>query len=337
MTRTERLRVGIVGTGAVAQLVHLPFCTNRRDVEVVALADTDLEKARALANRFEVPRVLATDELLQGDAVDAVILCTPNHLHEAEAVTALEAGKHVLVERPLALTPEGCRKVVSAAQAGDRTLVVGMSHRFRPDVAALRAFVAGGELGEVYAGRVAWMNRFVPMRKTKWRQNPEEAGGGALIDLGVQSLDLLLWVLGTPRVKRVSAVMAWGDEEVENAANVLMETDQGASLTLEVSWTCFAREDTHYVRVLGHEGSGQLPPLEIFKQLGGRPMDVTPEQGSPPRKGSRYLNAHRRQLDHFFRAARGFAEVQLPETQEQVMAIIRAAYESAREGREVEL
>lgn len=337
MSNGDKLRLGIVGTGAVAQLVHLPFCVNRNDVELVALADKDPAKARALSERFEVPRILATDALLQDAEVDAVLICTPNHLHEAEAVAALEAGKHVLVERPLALSAEGCRQVVDAARAADRVLVVGMSHRFRPDVAALRAFVAGGELGEIYAGRVAWMNRHVPLRRTTWRQRPEEAGGGALMDLGVQSLDLLLWLLGNPRITRVSAVVSRGEDSVEDAANVLMATEDGAALTVEVSWSYFAKEDSHYARVLGHEGSGQLPPLEIYKQLGGRPMEVTPEQAGPPRKGSRYLNAHRRQLDHFFRAARGYAEVPLPEEQATIMALLQAAYTSAQEGREVEL
>jgi len=131
--------------------------------------------------------------------------------------------------------------------------------------------------------------------------------------------------------------MARGEDEVEDAANVLMETDRGVALTLEVSWSYFAAEDSHYTRVLGTEGSGQLPPLQIYKQFGGRPMDVTPEQPAPPRKGSRYMNAHRRQLDHFFRAARGFAEVDLPERQGSIMRVIQAAYTSAREGREVVL
>ena len=334
---SDRLRLGIVGTGAVAQLVHLPLSANRNDVEVVALADKEPEKARALAERFHVPRVLSTEELLDHDGLDAVILCTPNHLHEVEAVAALEAGKHVLVERPLALTPEGCERVVAAARSAGRVLEVGMSHRFRPDVAALRAFVAGGELGRVYAGRVAWMNRHAPLRRTTWRQRPDEAGGGALMDLGVQSLDLLFWLLGEPTVRRVSAVMSRDDDEVEDAANLLLETTEGISLTVEVSWSYFAAEDTHYTRVLGNEGSGQLPPLEIFKQFGGRPMDVTPEQPAPPRKGSRYMNAHRRQLDHFFRASRGFAEVELPERQGEIMRVIQAAYPSAREGREVAL
>jgi len=127
------------------------------------------------------------------------------------------------------------------------------------------------------------------------------------------------------------------DDGVEEAANVLLQTEDGAALTVEVSWSYFAAEDSHYIRVLGTEGSGQLPPLEIYKQFGGRPMDVTPEQPPAPRKGGRYLNAHRRQLDYFFRAARGFADLELPERQAEIMAVVRAAYTSAREGREVVL
>jgi predicted dehydrogenase len=334
---SDPLRLGIVGTGAVAQLVHLPTCANRNDVEVVALADTDEGKARALADRFDVSRVLSSDVLVQDTEVDAVVICTPNHLHESEAIAALEAGKHVLVERPLALTPEGCERVVAAANAAGRILQVGMNHRFRPDVAALRAFVAGGELGKIQAGRVAWMNRYVPLRPTTWRQRPEEAGGGALMDLGVQALDLLLWILGGPEIQRVAAELSGGDDGVEDGASLLMRSADGAALTLEVSWSYFAAEDTHYTRILGTEGTGQLPPLEIYKQFGGRPMDVTPEQPAGPRPGGRYMNAHRRQLDHFFRGARGFADVELPAAQAQVMRIIQAAYESAREGREVSL
>lgn len=332
---SEPLRLGIIGTGAVAQLVHLPICANRNDVEVVALADTEVDKARALADRFGVPRVLSTESLLADGDVEAVIICTPNHLHETEALAAIRAGKHVLVERPLALTAEGCDRVVEAARLAGSTLQVGMSHRFRPDVSALRSFVSGGELGEVHAGRVAWMNRHVPLRRTTWRQRPEEAGGGALMDLGVQALDLLFWILGEPRVERVSAVVSGLDDGVEDGASVLMRTSEGAGLTLEVSWSYFAAEDTHYTRILGTEGSGQLPPLEIYKQFGGRPMDVTPEQPAAPRKGGRYMNAHRRQLDHFFRSARGFADATLPESQADIMRVIHAAYESAREGREV--
>lgn len=337
MTEARPVRIGIVGTGAVAQLVHLPICTERTDVEVVALADADTDKAGALAERFSVPRVEATEALLSDPELDAVILCTPNHLHEAEAVVALERGRHVLVERPLALTPEGCRRVLDTAKEQGRIAMVGMSHRFRPDVAALRGFVHGGELGSVFAGRATWMNRYVPLGRTTWRQKPSEAGGGALMDLGVQCLDLLLWVLGFPEIRRVDALASKGKLDVEDAATLLMETDTGAALTIDVSWRFFARQDRHYLRVLGSEGSGHLPPLEIYKLLGGRPMDVTPEQNPPPGSRNRYMSAHRRQLDYFFRSVRGFASIDPPVEQIRIMELIQAAYESIRTGREVRL
>jgi len=333
----ESLKVGVLGTGAVAQLVHIPNCARRRDVELVALADKDPLKSRTLSQRFGVDRVVDTEELLDDPAVDAVIICTPNHLHEEEAVSALEAGKHVLVERPMALTPEGCRRVVEAARQADRTLMVGMNHRFRPDVAALRASVMSGQLGPLYSGRVAWMNRPVPLRRTTWRQNPDDGGGGALMDLGPQALDLLFWLLEDVTATRVLAHFHPEDEAVEEAASLLVRTDGDLSLSVEVSWRYFGATDVHHARILGREGSGQLPPLEIFRQAGGRPMDMTPVQPGPPQGGSRYLKAHRRQLDLFFRGARGYADVDLPEEQERIMAILQAAYESARTGREVEL
>ena len=266
-----------------------------------------------------------------------MILCTPNHLHEAEAVMALEEGRHVLVERPLALTPEGCRSVIQAAADHGRIAMVGMSHRFRPDVSALRGFVQGGELGSIYAGRAAWMNRQVPLGRTTWRQKPSEAGGGALMDLGVQCVDLLFWILGNPEVRRVAALASRDRGDLEDAATLLVETAEGMALTVEVSWCFFDRQDRHYVRVLGSEGAGQLPPLAIYKQLGGRPMEVTPEQSPPPGRNNRYMSSHRRQLDYFFRSVRGFATVDPPEEQVRVMGLIQAAYHSIRTGEEVRL
>lgn len=332
----EGVKVGVVGTGAVSQLVHLPILLERPDVEVVAVADRDERKARAIADRFEVSRVVDDAGLFSDPDVDAVLLCTPNHLHEDQAVAALEAGLHVLVERPLALTAAGCRRILAAAEYSKRSVVVGMSHRFRPDVAALRAFVGGNELGRPYAARVAWMNRRVEVRRSTWRQQPDEAGGGAFMDLGVQALDLGLWILGQPRIQRVSAVMTRAEYEVEDAATVLLETEEGVALTVEVSWSYNASEDRHYARVLGTEGSGSLPPLEVYKQLGGRPMEVTPRQPEP--SGTRpYMNAYRRQIDHFLRAIRGVGDSPAPEDQVHLMEVVEAAYLSARERREVSL
>ena len=338
MTRgTAPVKVGVVGTGAIAQLIHLPLLVERPDVEVVALADRDEHRANQLARRFGVPRVTETELLIREEEVDAIVLCTPNHVHESMAVAALEAGRHVLVERPFATTPEACAEIVRTANEVDRVAMAGLSHRFRPDVAALRAFVHSGKLGRIYAGRAAWMNRALPMRRIGWRHRPELSGGGALMDLGVQAIDLLLWLLGQPRVKRLTAVASHTDFDVEDAATLMMETDGGAALSVEVSWSFFAADDRHYARVLGTEGGGELPPLEIFSQVGGRPMDITPRAGELPQDRNRYVQAYRREHDHFLRMVRGYSDAEDAADQVHVMEIIQAAYRSIAEGREVVL
>lgn len=333
---SRRVRVGVAGTGAISQLVHLPLLHERDDVDLVAVSDADEAKAQAIGERFGVSRVLGDPDLLSDPDVEVILVCTPNHLHEAQALAALEHGKHVLVERPLALSAEGCQRVLDAARAAGRIVAVGMSHRFRSDVAALRAFVAGGELGRPYAARVAWMNRKVPLRRSTWRQRPDEAGGGALMDLGVQALDLGFWLLGNPRVKRVSAVLTRDEYEVEDAGTILAETEDGVAFSVEVSWSFFAAEDRHYARVMGSDGSGSLPPLEVYKQLGGRPMEVTPRQ-APSRGGNPYMNSYRREIDLFLRSVRGEGDGELPDEQVHLMEVLEAAYRSAAERREIEL
>jgi predicted dehydrogenase len=156
------LRFGVVGTGAISQVVHVPIFAEREDVELVAMADSDPHKAEMLSRRFGVPLVLEPSELIAFESLDAVVICTPNRFHEEQAIAALEAGRHVFVERPIALTAAGAARVLAAAEASGKVLVVGMPHRYRPEVVALRDFVAGGELGDLYAARASWMTRPTP-------------------------------------------------------------------------------------------------------------------------------------------------------------------------------
>ena len=331
------LRVGIIGTGAISQVVHVPIFAEREDVELLALADSDTHKASALSQRFGVPLVLEPEAMLEHDDIDAVVICTPNNTHEELAIAALEAGKDVFVERPLATSSEGASRVVEAADRTGRILVVGMPHRFRPGVVALRSFVAGGELGEVYAIRGSWMTRPVPSARPTWREDRSVAGGGALVDLGVPALDLCLWLLDFPSMKRVSCVLSATEGGVEGAATLMAETADGVALTLEVSNRLFAGDDRYYARVMGTEGSGWLPPLEVYKQLGGRPLEVTPRQPKPSGGENPYTNAYRRQLDDFVQVVTGRREPDSQESQVALMTLVEAAYQAAETGREVEL
>ena len=338
-SKVERqpVQVGILGVGAITQVVHLPILSERPDVDVIAVSDPDRLKAETLGARFEVPRVLSNEEILSDDQIQAAVICTPNHLHESLAVEALERGKHVLVEKPLAMSAEGVRRVLDAAAASGRHLAVGMHHRFRPDVGALAAFVAGGELGEIYAVRANALTQQMPAVRATWRQKTEEAGGGALMDLGVRVLDLAFWLVDYPRITRVTAVFRSGEGDVEEAATVFAVSESGIAFSVEVSWNLLAEADRDRARVMGTEGSGSLPPLGIHKQLGGRPVDVTPRQPKARGGENRFQNAYRRLLDHFVRAVLGETDGTTPVEQVHLMEVIAAAYRSAREGREIHL
>ena len=335
--RRDPIRVAVLGTGAISQIVYLPILAEREDVDLVAVSDADRHKARALADRFGVQRVADDEQLFSDPSIEAVVVCTPNHLHELQAIQALEGGKHVLVERPLALTAAGVERIEAAAQRTQRRVIAGMMHRYRPDVAALASFVTGGELGRVYAASGGWLNRRIPLQRLTWRQKRAEAGGGALMDLGLPALDLCLWLLGYPRVTCVKAALAYGEYEVEDAATVMAETAEGVAISVQVSWSYFAGDDSHFARVMGTEGAGSLPPLQIYKQLGGRPLDVTPRQPLPRGNENPYTNAYRREIDHFLRAVAGQGESPFPKDQAHLMAVLSAAYDSAKEKREVKL
>src|SRR5512140_3244839 len=134
MTEGKAFALGLLGTGAIAQVVHLPTIATMRGARIAAVCDLDHDKAAALASRFEITEVARADEaIFQNPDVDGVLVCTPSHLHEAQAIAALRAGKHVLVEKPLALTAEGARRVLAVSEETGLSLMVAMNNRYRQD------------------------------------------------------------------------------------------------------------------------------------------------------------------------------------------------------------
>ena len=154
------VKVGVIGAGAIAQIAHLPVLSRMEDVSVVGICDNDLPKAQALASRFSIRNAFDDiEDLLAYSKPDVVAICTPNHLHEVHISTSLRAGAHVLCERPLALSSEGVERIITAQQRAGRIVMVGMNHRFRSDVQAVREFVRRGELGRIKAMRAGFMDR----------------------------------------------------------------------------------------------------------------------------------------------------------------------------------
>src|SRR5881275_813830 len=128
----ERVRIGVIGAGAIAQLAHLPVLSKMRGAELAAICDNDRPKARALADRFGIPDVVTDiEDLLELEELDAIVIATPNHLHEPHVLSALAAKVHVLCERPLALASRGVERIIAAALRADRTVTVANNHRYR--------------------------------------------------------------------------------------------------------------------------------------------------------------------------------------------------------------
>lgn len=327
--------IGLLGTGAIAQVVHLPMMSRFRGARFGAVGDIDREKARALAARFGIPEVARVDDdIFSNPELDAVLICTPSYLHEQQAISAMQAGKHVLVEKPLALTSEGARRVLRVAEETGKSLMVAMNNRHRADALALRPFATGGELGDVFFVKAGWLNRKVRITRPTWRHRRATAGGGALMDLGVQVADLALWSLDYPKVERVVCHMhTLPGSEVEDSAGLLCTLADGRILSIEVTWSMLDRRDRHFLQLLGTHGSASLAPFAVFKELEQGLVDVTPQL--PPGQGNAYTVSYRQLVRHFIDTAQGVRPIEVPYEQVELMHLVELGYRSAAEKREV--
>jgi predicted dehydrogenase len=330
------LRIGIIGCGAIAQIAYLPILNRLRGVRVVALCDNDAAKARALAQRFEVSDFFTDiDELLEGASLDAVIVSTPNHLHEPHILSALRANTDVLGEQPLALSPRGIERIIAAAARTGRKVMAAAPHRFRTDVQALAGFLHGGELGTVVGIRAGAYYRRGSVEG--WRTRRAEAGGGAFLEYGYTLLDLALWLANFPAPERVSAhsVRQHGASGVEDTMVALLTCAGGLACTLNVTWSYVGERDRWAFEVLASDGSARLGPLRVVKELAGRARDVTPAGGAT--RDTPLVQSHRAMLAHFAAVVRGDVAYEVPTDQATVARVMEAAYKSADEGREVQL
>lgn len=327
-------RLAVLGAGAIAQVMHLPILSRMRGVQLAAVYDTDRATARTVADRFGVETVPASaGEILADPSIQGVVVCTPSHVHEEHVREALRAGKFVLCEKPLALTSEGVSNLLAEEGAAGR-LLVAMNQRFRQDAAALRSFVASGELGEVFYLKAGWLNRRAPRRGRSWRERKASAGGGAFMDLGVQMLDLALWMMDYPRPERVSAHMHREQgTEVEDAAALMLRLEGNRVINLEVSWNLRAERDRQFLHLLGSSGSGSLSPLAVYKDMPSGMANVTPPL--PPGRENLFTASYRAELQHFVEVVRGEREVGAPREHVTLMRVVQAVYRSAEEGREI--
>lgn len=360
----QTLRVGVIGAGAVSTFGHIPGYQRHPQVELVAISDIDEERLQRVAQTHSIPHTFArAEDLLAMDELAAVSICTPNYLHAPQSIAALQAGKHVLCEKPLAIRAAEAEKMAAVAQQAGRKLMVCLNNRFRPDLRRLKRLVENGLLGDLYHARVVWLRRAGIPVGNSWLTNRTLSGGGVLIDLGVHMLDLALWLMGYPEPVSVSGAThaqfgprrlgvseKYGCPEgrmpegqlfdVEDMATGLVRLGNGASIGFELSWAApIAIDDDISLKLLGSEGGADLSTPDYAQEdalqlhLGSdRPVDDLDAAAVPA------LTGHAAAIDHFVHCILRDEEPSI-RLQEMVSLtrIIDGLYRSAALGHEIGL
>ncbi len=334
---TTRLGVGLVGCGVQAQLVLIPALKSNPSIELVALCDQDVRRARQLCALHGVKRYYQDFDQLRADrAVQGVVIATPNYLHAPMAIAAMESGKDVLCEMPLALNFDEARQMLEKAVATRRRLMPCMVTRLRTDVQTIRRFVEGEELGRVYYCKTGWLRGKGAWSPAGWWYEPQRAGGGAFLTLGSALLDSALWVLAPAKPVSVIGVAARRSAgvPVEDTAFAMIRFDSGAVLTVEVGWSVLVEKDFVYFNLFGTSGAALLNPITIHKEMHGRLVNITPQI---PERGL-LRTAYQRLIEVWVDSL--LRDIPPQETMADAVMIARitdAFYQSNAQRREVEL
>jgi predicted dehydrogenase len=333
----EKLKVAIVGTGSIAQIAHLPNWIKIEDAELVAVCDVDRGKVAPITQKFNIPRWYSVlDEMLDKEKPDVLHICTPSLHHFPMAYLALSKGVNVLVEKPLALNFKDAQKISEFAAKNKLTLMVGMHHRFRDDVRILHNFIEQNELGEIFYIKAGWLQKWEKAERAGWHSEKKSSGGGVLIDLGIQLLDLAFFISKFPKLKKVRLYDYHLNPQldVEDAALAVIETVSGQTITIEISWKMHLEKDTMYTNVFGKNGSAKLNPLRLYQEMHGNLVNVSPIRQDM--KGDLFKKAYYKELKHFINVIKGKEEnMSSGADAARVMKIIDALYESSKKGEEI--
>lgn len=354
MLPNDKIRIGVIGVGSIAETAHLPGYLAAHDLcEVVALCDERPARLEELKQKFPKAQGFTQwEDLLAGGVVDAISVCTPNRLHAAPTITALERGIHVLCEKPLGGDGAEARAMCAAAQASGAILQVGLQLRFSQTTSFLREFIRQKKMGSVqYVRAQAMRRRGVP----PWGNFIEKSvqGGGPLIDIGVHILDLAIHLMGDPNPVSVTGqtwntlgtnpeiTNFWGDYDrsrftVEDFAVGMIRFDNGSVVTLESSFMSNGEADPFLLQLYGTKagailrptGSGD-EPLRIFREEGKQFFNMTPAfmPSVPP--------PYEQEVRVFLESIRDGKASPIPgEHGLKLNAIFDALYASAESGRE---
>ena len=350
---SDKLKVGIIGVGGIAR-THVPGWQASEYTEVIAASDIKENLLQEWGQTHQISRLSTkAADLFSDPDIDIIDICTPNMAHTPLVIAALEAGKHVICEKPLATTPGEIRQMIEARDQAGKLLMTAHHFRFKGISQAMKQEIDTGILGDIYHAR-GWMLRRNGLIATPTFIRKQYSGGGPGVDIGAHILDLILWFMGHPRPVTVSGVARTGlahhqgafsswqnkpippEFDVEDFAAAFVRFENGATLILEVSWLLHhetASEDMQ-MWLYGTEAGCHWPNGEFLqtnyatRQHYNRGLKLTLDKAEP----------HALECMEFARAvAEGLPSPVPAEHSLQVVGILDGIYRSQQEGREIQL
>jgi predicted dehydrogenase len=357
------IKAGVIGAGIGK--FHIEGYQKHPKAQVVALADLNEAVLGAVGGSFGI-QTLYTDykEMLADPEIDCVSVCVPNALHAPVVIDCLQAGKHVLCEKPLARNAKEGAKMVQAAENAGKKFMIQFNNRYRPEATLLKDYASGGELGDIYFARCGWIRRNGIPGWGGWFTQQELAGGGPLIDLAVHMLDLTMWLMGNPEPvcvlastysvfgPKMEALGPWGTPnkkgkfDVEDMAVAMIKFAGGQTIALEASWASRCKREWVYSTLMGTEAGASLERVFGFDGVDDSSIDTlqlyTQEHGVPVNRDlvvepDPAMGRHSAVM-HFVDCLVDDVEMISPAGDGlRIMKILDAAYKSAETGKAVNI
>lgn len=345
-----KIRIGLIGAGNIAQNSHIPSYLKRDDVELVAVCDMNEARAKEVKEKYGMKyAVNKIEDIVSIDEIDAVSVCVWNNAHAKAAIAAASAGKHVLCEKPMAMTVVEAEAMCKAARSNKIVFMMGFTNRYRIESMIIKEMADAGRFGEIYYSKAGWLRR----RGTPlgWFTDLSKAGGGPVIDIGVHVIDLTWYFMGKPKpisvcstvhrnklgdykTKGVSRWKAFDTDdlkfEAEDSAAGMIRFENGASMNFEISWAINGKDTGTYSNIFGTKAGASLKPFEIYGEEAGYLSDSTPVVNLA--NDNPFLT----EIGHFIECIKeGKEPISTPEDGVQVQKILNGIYDSAKAGKEI--
>ncbi|MFZ1081181.1 MAG: Gfo/Idh/MocA family oxidoreductase [Candidatus Kryptoniota bacterium] len=325
----SEIRLGVIGGGAIAQVIHLPLLNKMSGVKVAALSELDNQRLQILGRQHGIQKLYpAFEDLLKDPEIDAVDICTSTDSHFEIALAALNAGKNVLVEKPPTINYNQCETLAKTAEEKGKVVLVAMNNRFRTDFMMLKSYLSDKQLGEIFYINAAWHKK---EPSTKMRlDSRSQTRRGVMLDLGIVLVDLALWLLNFPKISAVNAAFfSRRFKKIEDTALVTMRTNGGAMIRLDASWGLQQPDESFHFEIYGTTGTATLSPLILHHRVKDELVSLTPVQNS--KFENVFKRSYEAELTNFITSLTGVkSDVPTISQMCHVMKIVDASYTSAK-------